>query len=33
MTKITNFFIRDPILFPNFIHTQKRNPVILMNFQ
>merc|ERR1712223_1943057 len=21
------FFIRDPILFPNFIHTQKRNPV------
>ena len=24
---------RDPILFPNFIHTQKRNPVILMSFQ
>ena len=21
------FFIRDPLLFPNFIHTQKRNPV------
>jgi len=21
------FFIRDPILFPSFIHTQKRNPV------
>ncbi|XP_002738841.1 catalase, partial [Saccoglossus kowalevskii] len=21
------FFIRDPMLFPNFIHTQKRNPV------
>jgi catalase len=20
------FFIRDPILFPSFIHTQKRNP-------
>ncbi|KIH60395.1 hypothetical protein ANCDUO_09356, partial [Ancylostoma duodenale] len=20
------FFIRDPIMFPNFIHTQKRNP-------
>lgn len=30
------FFIRDPILFPNFIHTQKRNPVThlkaLLNF-
>ena len=21
------FFLRDPILFPSFIHTQKRNPV------
>lgn len=21
------FFIKDPILFPSFIHTQKRNPV------
>lgn len=21
------FFIRDPMLFPSFIHTQKRNPV------
>lgn len=21
------FFIRDPLHFPNFIHTQKRNPV------
>uniref|UniRef100_A0A183BPA6 Catalase n=1 Tax=Globodera pallida TaxID=36090 RepID=A0A183BPA6_GLOPA len=21
------FFIRDPLLFPNFIHTQKRNPI------
>ena len=21
------FFIRDPLQFPNFIHTQKRNPV------
>ncbi|GFV10079.1 catalase [Trichonephila clavipes] len=21
------FFIRDPILFPSFIHSQKRNPV------
>ena len=21
------FFVRDPLLFPSFIHTQKRNPV------
>lgn len=25
------FFIRDPFLFPNFIHTQKRNPVSHIN--